>query len=85
MSLAILAAFGQNTEGIGQFFLPLVHRLDNRRRWCCGRFHFRQRTLSRMMVSEVTFQPEFLVNFGFDFFCHLGHQNQTSIAFFAEL
>ena len=45
MSLAILAAFGQNTEGIGQFFLPLVHRFDNRWRWCCGRFHFRQRRL----------------------------------------
>ena len=35
----------------------LVHRSDNRWRWCRGRFNFRQRTL--IGLSEVFFQPRF--------------------------
>ena len=37
----------------------LVHAFDNRWRWCCGRFHFRQLTLEQ--GYRVTFKPGFLV------------------------
>ena len=45
----------------------LVHRFDNRWRCCCGRFHFRQRTLVLGCRSSF-FSRDFCPSLGFDFF-----------------